>query len=386
MRVEKASRSYRRHFTPNYQALFPSQERLFRVDVLEAAVRSYTYICVNGEQFQFDDKVIMHSNSLTDAWQELMFVLKINQHRGTLPSVEDLTRILSRLDSLWAGFEDAYINELMAIEDKSRGYVISLVEVERQLRATGSRPVEESFVARINKLNSLANRNRKGRQDLGIDILDSAKEMQLNDDPIIRWIVADVMRTYANVRKYARKIGVCIDRLDPHLQNNSGLSKVLESWEESWERAKKYISDAETFRSFRALAGFLERCMKNPTFGENLEDYSADALLMMQKLVLFEAIRDKSIAKFLCSILPDAMANEFEEYSSKLDKSSIVNLESFDVVNKMNECQDDAFREISQWSFKMQRSDATAWNDLLAVLTKCLLPSDEVPERFMFKI
>lgn len=373
LNIVMAPRTYRTQFTVNYKALFPTEQRLFRADVLEAAVRQYTYIWVNGEQFHFADVVVTRSAELNDAWTKLMDVIQTS--RTSPPNPDVVYEILSKLDTTWSSFEEVYISELIRIEEQSRSLVSSMVETERRLRREPCHDLEECFISQINKLNSVANRNRIGRQDLSIEILDRAKAMQADEDPFTRWMATEVTRTYANVRKYARKVSHCIERLDPHLQNNAGLSNVLEYWEEAWERAKRYIYNKESYEALKKLSEFLKNCMENQEFGENLVEHSADALLMMQKLVVFQCIRERDVAVLLNEFLPKEVVQELRDFSKEIPAGSL-EMPSLLVVDKIMENEDPVIRDISEWSFKIQRASAASWNDLLSVLTQCLLPKE----------
>merc|ERR1719189_3194826 len=99
----------------------------------------------------------------------------------------ELATALSRVDVAWAAFEHKYIANLIVIEDRARQLVVRAVESERRLRRTEaaqskghtvaaaeSMEAQRSLVECIARLNSVANHRRKGRDDLGGDILESA--------------------------------------------------------------------------------------------------------------------------------------------------------------------------------------------------------------------
>merc|ERR1719330_882162 len=100
----------------------------------------------------------------------------------------ELAAALTRVDIAWAAFEHKYIANLIVIEDRARQMVIRAVESERRLRhiecaqargreVTAAECIEaqRDLVECISRLNAVANHRRKGRDDLGGDILESAK-------------------------------------------------------------------------------------------------------------------------------------------------------------------------------------------------------------------
>merc|ERR1719428_2738420 len=70
LRLDPASRAYRTNFTINYRALFPDEERNYRVDVLEASAEQSAVIWVNGEKFEFSAVVMRCAEALINNWTE----------------------------------------------------------------------------------------------------------------------------------------------------------------------------------------------------------------------------------------------------------------------------------------------------------------------------
>merc|ERR1719487_1075265 len=95
----------------------------------------------------------------------------------------ELEASLRLLDVAWADFEHRYIEELILIEEKARKLVVESIHHEKalsQMEANDSQFNAEYFEERSKlikcmcKLNSVANHERKGRDDLKPDILDDA--------------------------------------------------------------------------------------------------------------------------------------------------------------------------------------------------------------------
>merc|ERR1719428_2458226 len=117
LRVEAASRSYRSQFTINYRALYPDEERNYRVDVLEASAEQSAVIWVNGEKFEFSADVMERAEALIRSWTETSRLLE-RWRAQRRPGKSELKAALRLFDGAWACFEHKYIAELIQIEEK----------------------------------------------------------------------------------------------------------------------------------------------------------------------------------------------------------------------------------------------------------------------------
>merc|ERR1712048_1402525 len=98
---------------------------------------------------------------------------------------------------------------------------------------------------------------RKGRDDLGVDILfgavrtlqecASAKRDEESTDAMsaARTLATDVVESFSALRNYFREVAQCLERVDPHLCNNVGLVSRLVDWEESWEVGLRYVQNSK---------------------------------------------------------------------------------------------------------------------------------------------
>jgi hypothetical protein len=277
MRLEPAPRSYRVAFTINYRALFPDEARNYRVDVLEASVEQYAVIWVNGDKFEFSAEAMRRAEALQRAWSELAVLLErwsqaSEQRRSTTrPVRNELRSTLVALDCAWASFEHKYIAELIDIEEKARRMIVQAIDHERCLQLLEAHHGEgdalqnvadyhdeqKRLVQCIARLNSVANFRRKGRDDLGVDVLNDASaalrrcdaaeksgegcESSMEALSAARILATDVVESFAAMRDYLREVERCLERVDPHLCNNAGLVARLVDWEESWEVGTRYV-------------------------------------------------------------------------------------------------------------------------------------------------
>lgn len=277
LNVETASRQYRTSFTSNYRFLFPDNGLHYRIDVFEASIERHPVIWVNGDKFEFSVNTIASAETLQAGFASLHQRLDVDSSVAQSPSrhnLDELRTVLTRLDTAWAGFERGYICELIAIEAKARGLIVHAVEQERLLEiaereeavevirgkeAHDSFRVQEKrrqLISCIARLNSVANNRRKGRDDLDASILEEAvlqlrhsRQGSARDESAAEVLARDIVESFDAIRSYFRSVAKCLERVDPHLCNNSGLVERLVDWEESWEVGAKYVRHAPLFNA-----------------------------------------------------------------------------------------------------------------------------------------
>lgn len=304
LQIPPAPRTYRTSFPLNYRSLFPSEARSYRADVLEASLEHYNVIWVNGEKFEFSAEATRRAEELQVAWIDLSAVLERwsrsrnsssrEQSPARRPTKGDITDVLKALDSAWASFEERYISELVQIEAKARSHIVEAIELERRMQQLESqhgedvwevheyREVQRLLVAAITRLNSVANVNRKGRDDLRVEVLAEAhstlcqckatgNEHQENEHLLAaaRILATDVEESFKAMRQYLREVTSCLERVDPHLGNNSGLVSRLVDWEESWEVGTAYLQQK---RALHALCDAVAEIHRVQTFAPKLAD------------------------------------------------------------------------------------------------------------------
>lgn len=159
----------------------------------------------------------------------------------------------------------------MQIESESRSHIVQAIEFEGQLRQLevqhGSiawmqpnyQEIQRSLCMVLSHLNSVANVNRKGRDDLRVDVLREANLaiIQCNASGSVgneagnlltatKILATDVVDSFEAMRVYLREVANQLERVDPHLGNNAGLVARLVDWEESWEIGTAYLQQKKT--------------------------------------------------------------------------------------------------------------------------------------------
>jgi len=342
MRLPTASRAYRRSFSANYRALFPDNARLYRVDVLETALDQHSEIWVNGEKFELSSDAMSYATALQQAWTEIMTIvgewrnfglentLDLAEVERLRPHRTELAAALLALDVAWAQFENKYICELIAIEERARQLIVSAADVDFKLLYSedfvgandkAQDDLERQLVACIAHINAVANYKCKGRDDLGHDILLTAKRImkeveaqraQYGEDntecrAAASLLASEVIAAFQSVRLYLRRVRPCMERVDPHLCNNPGLVTRLVDWETSWEIGARYVRDIPLLDAICDIVSAIKSAQTIvPSLTDMCEDCDVELFLVLPRLVVLLYVADPSAhrSNLVRSMLP----------------------------------------------------------------------------------
>lgn len=153
--------------------------------------------------------------------------------------INEIRQILEEFDENWVEYEKLYVVELMLIEQDARRFIQEAIDIEREIssaevreRAKGKIMVEctehnknrKKFVDILNKINSVANSEGKGRDDLEAEILLQAegicRRISHSQSKAVRKLAETIKKSFADLRQLMRKYGENIEGVDPQLKNN----------------------------------------------------------------------------------------------------------------------------------------------------------------------
>lgn len=336
LRLDIAPRNFRSEFSVNYCALFPDGARHYRVDVLEASIDRHQVVWVNGDKFELSAETIGFAEELQRGLADLGSILSRREGTEQLFSRDELAAVLTRIDVAWAAFEHKYITNLIVIEDRARQLVVKAVEAERRLRrleaslprttCRGNAPPEymaaqRALVECISRLNAVANHRRKGRDDLGGDILESAlaalsygrREEGGSRHSAAQVLAEDIVGAFDAIREYLQKVKSQLPRVDPHLCNNPGLTARLVDWEESWEVGGRYVRHAPLLDALCDLVTKIQGIqMLTPTLATMCEECDVELFLVLPRITLlaFLVHPEGKQAELLKVLLPHRFNSE----------------------------------------------------------------------------
>lgn len=172
----------------------------------------------------------------------------------------EMTKALEIFDMNWANYEKLYVKELMNIEAEARKYITDAIDIEKNInmleireKARGRILLDSeeydklrTFLAnQIAQINSVANSDGKGRDDLGVEILIAAEGILRRISPSqsksVRKLAENIRTSFMNLRLLFRKYDNNIEVVDPQLKNNQDLVNALLNYEKYWERGKHYF-------------------------------------------------------------------------------------------------------------------------------------------------
>jgi len=430
LRLETAPRKYRSAFTVNYRALFPDDQRHYRVDVLRASIDQCAAIWVNGDTFEFSPEVIRLARGLQSSWAEVGSILERwdqsmdqSSRRKFRPSRSEMHMSLVTLDRAWASFEHKYIAELIGIEEKARKYLVAAVEHESkmsEIEAMFERKreslnscaayikVRQDFITCLARLNSVANTRRKGRDDITDEVLVQAIAVLQDCKTKSRDAVSEVARTasllasdcvesFDAIRLYVRQVGDCLECVDPNLCKNAGLVARLVDWEESWEIGSQYVQKQELLKSVCNLVAQVKKAQHLvPALITMCEDCDVELFLVLPRKVWlcylcepdmhqglvesllphrFEKGPDAELTSFFQSFhrVMDSICQAFGVDSAEDVLVERAVLGSSSVKATLSKAHIENFMlELERWSMELQRKCPEDWNQCSSVLIQCL--------------
>jgi hypothetical protein len=416
--------------------------------MLEAGLGAQFSMWVNGERFDFSANVITQAGELTQVWSRLAELVQIEARR----TAERLRCVLVDFDVAMADFEHKYIYELMVAEQRSKSYLQQAIQEEhalRKLKIESSRAYKEGerrLVRCLCALNSVANQRRKGRDDLNVEILHSARatlrrctadEAGADASNSAAILAEDVVKSYEALRTYLQKVETCLERVDPHLCNNSGLVERLVDWEEAWERGARYVQDqdffaalCDTFKIFRHAQAVA------PGLNVMIQECNSELFLVLPRIVWLRFLfTPGSVLKLLWTMLPHRFVaapdnvqqvdvrqivdeelgvfmDQFQDSVQVLTSGMSISSEGAMVVDAEakaldvliqrsvsssgSSCQsevdtgavvelqqnarnarDSIVHGMEKWSIELQRHCPDDWNPCCAIMVQCLMGADE---------
>ena len=148
---------------------------------------------------------------------------------------------LKVFDKLWSEYEHKYISELMTIEEKARRPVSRAIEAVMQLNREEQREIESGKVVTggqsaqsiqlkkklvdcFREMNSVANLEGKGRDDLGVGILIEAErvltQISAAESITLRKLAKNITQIFGQLKSLMMTYSANIEVVDPQLKNN----------------------------------------------------------------------------------------------------------------------------------------------------------------------
>ena len=104
--------------------------------------------------------------------------------------MEDMSKHLEEFDQTWVAYEQVYVLELMLIEADARRFITEAIDTDKELASIEQKEISRGrivvdtveypekrakLIAILGKINSVANPEGMGRDDLGVEVLLAAE-------------------------------------------------------------------------------------------------------------------------------------------------------------------------------------------------------------------
>jgi hypothetical protein len=101
----------------------------------------------------------------------------------------------------------------------------------------------------LGKINSVANPEGMGRDDLSNDILLAAegiyRRISLTQSKAVRKLAERIKKSFLDFKLLLRKYEQNIEVVDPQLKNNAELVEILVEFENAWSQGLTYFLDSK---------------------------------------------------------------------------------------------------------------------------------------------
>ncbi len=301
--------------------------------------------------------------------------------------------------------------ELMLIEKDARKRVVSAIELEKAvleyerveklkgrvvLNCDAYNELRRHLVEVFCQLNSVANSEGKGRDDLTVEILVAAenisRRVSIAQSRAVRVLAEQIKTSFAGFRQLLHKYGDNLELVDPQLKNNTDLVGVLTAFEKAWEKGKEFFLNPKLCNMLiyfsRLIEGVAE---KYPELREKIEATDTDVFVILPCLVVLNALDgdDKGICQAYYPVIGDNGSHQqhYENTKQKYDAMKgrcrdhyeLYNIvEQFILDRGLSETHLRRFQlteeqvkqlvhDIKVIAIGMQRHQPAEWNSLMAV-------------------
>ena len=295
----------------------------------------------------------------------------------------------------------------MKIEADARRFICKAINIEKELTSIEIREklkgrivlnnelyhnLRKKLVKILNQINSVANVEGKGRDDLGFEILLEAegiiRRISKEQSKAVRNLAEQIRNVFMKLRNLFEKYEKNIEMVDPQLKNNNDLVESLGEFEKTWEKGNTYFLDSKKLNHLIFFSHIIEATSeKYKDFQEQLECRECDIFVKIPSLMLLKNLDNDD--KNICSYFLPQLFNEKEEMNKlylKLQKEfqswkklHMKNYEYFNIIEKkiigisLNEKEKtfdkeevkDIVHKIKLLAIELERSNPVEWNMFL---------------------
>lgn len=275
-----------------------------------------------------------------------------------------------------------------------------------------SQEAQSNLCAAISRLNSMANDQRKGRDDLNHAVIAAALDVvrKHKGDRDAELVLADsIFSSFEALRVCIAESASNIDRVDPQLCNNRELVHCLVDWEVSWETGNDYLCHPARLAALCSLVNNLKEAQDNQNFRSMCKDCDAELFLVLPRMIIHWFLSNPALhGEFLRPLLPHRFPVEGDADVQKLVISADCLCSRLPGVTKLDRLAtarrlfhrralggpgcptaadelpgvvllpalareiDDYVFAVERWSMELQRHSPDDWSRCCSVVLECL--------------
>jgi hypothetical protein len=277
--------------------------------------------------------------------------------------LDEMGKNLQEFDHTWVAYEQIYVLELMLIEADARRFITEAIETEQELtqveqkEKSRGRIVIDSpdyiqrrtkLISILGKINSVANPEGMGRDDLNNDILLAAegifRRVSPNQSKAVRILAEKIKKTFIDFRTLLKKYEQNIEVVDPQLKNNVELVEILVEFENTWTQGLTYFLDHKKCHQLIHFSSVIEATgEKHKSFAEQLDNREAEIFVIIPSLLILKSLEgdDKDICLFFNPDMFDKttkQGKQLMELRKRYEQGRIKMGSSFDYYNLIEKC------------------------------------------------
>ena len=295
----------------------------------------------------------------------------------------------------------------MKIEADARRFICKAINIEKELASIEIREklkgrivlnnehyhsLRKKLVKILNQINSVANVEGQGRDDLGFEILLEAegiiRRISKEQSKAVRNLAEQIRNIFMKLRNLFAKYEKNIEMVDPQLKNNNDLVENLAEFEKTWEKGNTYFLDSKKLNHLIFFSHIIEATSeKYKEFQEQLECRECDIFVKIPSLMLLKNLDndDKNICLYFLPQLFDEK-QDINKLHMKLQKefqiwkkAHLKNYEYFNIIEKKiigiqmtekekifdKEDVNNIVHKIKQLAIELERNNPVEWNTFL---------------------
>ncbi|CAD8104890.1 unnamed protein product [Paramecium sonneborni] len=412
--IKAESREYRNQFSKAYKILYTQDKLCYLTEILDSAQEGFPYLWVNSEKYSFTTEVLESGSKLVEVFYKVQHVIR-HMYTSTLQESPDFSIskikqeikfLLESFDETWVNFEKLYVKELMDIEAKARRFIFQAIAIDKDMQSIEIREklrgkilvtsdnyiqLKSQFCKVIAKINSVANVEGKGRDDLGVNILLEAegitRRVTKEQSKAVRTLADSIKTNFQKFREQMRKYEGNIEMVDPQLKNNTELVDLLIEYETQWEKGLSYLLEPKKYTQLMLFSHIIETTAeKYIQFSEQLECRDSDIFVTIPCLIVLKHLEneDKNICKYFLPMLNDESSKIYMQFQQLKDnflnfrnqhtkqyeyynilEKKLLGIQQNDISDLETQQIDRIMQKIKLLSIEIQRYNAIEWNSFI---------------------